>query len=143
MFKCACCKSIKEKDEFYSSKRNRSGVQSFCKECNKLWVRKRYIANKKYYDDKNRETRRNNQVYVLNFLRSHPCVACGENDPIVLDFDHIEKKLLSVSKMVTKLWSIKKIQEEIDKCQILCSNCHRRKTAKDFNYFRNIGSTPF
>lgn len=68
------------------------------------------------------------QQYVLAYRKSHPCVDCGESDPIVLDFDHLHNKDRSISEAVKRGWSIERLQREIDKCQIRCANCHRRKT---------------
>lgn len=60
------------------------------------------------------------------------CAICGEKDPIVLDFDHInqQEKCCSVSALIGK--SETRLCTEIAKCQILCANCHRRKTSKQF-----------
>lgn len=75
--------------------------------------------------------RNRNKQYLLEYLQKHPCIMCGESDPVVLEFDHIDSstKLQDVSAMATKMhFSLKRIIEEIAKCQVLCCNCHRRKT---------------
>lgn len=64
---------------------------------------------------------------------------CGESDPIVLDFHHRHGKDRAVSRMIADGLAISTIQSEIDKCDVLCSNCHRRVTAKERGWFR--GST--
>lgn len=74
--------------------------------------------------------------YVLNYLVSHPCVDCGESDPVVLDFDHQKGKIDNVSDLIKNRNSIELIAKEIDKCVIRCANCHRRKTAKDFGWYK-------
>lgn len=64
------------------------------------------------------------------YLESHPCIACGESDPIVLEFDHrvhADKKF-SIGDAAKKTISIKRLMSEIAKCDVLCANCHRRKT---------------
>ena len=75
--------------------------------------------------------------YVWNYLAQHPCVICGEPDPVVLEFDHINGKQESISRLITNAVSIERLQQEIDRCQVLCSNCHARKTAKERGWFRN------
>ena len=77
------------------------------------------------------------KTFILNYLQSHPCIACGETDPVVLEFDHREPsdKLWSVCEAVRLRVSIKTLEREIAKCDVLCANCHRRKTAKDFGYY--------
>lgn len=90
-------------------------------------------AQQRKHKDKNRLKQR---LLIYNFLLEHPCVQCGETDPIVLDFDHLDpkEKSFNVSKAINH--SGKGIIKEMEKCQVLCANCHRRKTAKQFNHFR-------
>ena len=75
--------------------------------------------------------RERNRKYLVDFLMKNPCVVCGEDDIVVLEFDHIDPstKKFNVSRMVSSQHhSIATIQKEIEKCQVLCANCHRRKT---------------
>ena len=98
------------------------------------WHRDYYARTKetrielKRADQKRQRTR--NRLFIFEYLASHACVDCGEKDPIVLDFDHLHSKIKDVSDMSSSGWSIRKIQEEIDKCEVRCSNCHRRITHK-------------
>ena len=75
--------------------------------------------------------------FIFSIKLGNPCEMCGESDPIVLEFDHIDPKTKShnVSEMVKLGYSIKSIINEVEKCRLLCANCHRRVTAKDFSYF--------
>lgn len=58
------------------------------------------------------------------------CDDCGERDPIVLDWHHARgRKDFSVGRGVHNM-SRAKLQREIDKCIVLCANCHRRRHAK-------------
>jgi hypothetical protein len=52
---------------------------------------------------------------------------------IVLEFDHLSNKTYNVSSLIIGR-SISTIEREIEKCQVLCSNCHRRKTAIEQNW---------
>lgn len=70
------------------------------------------------------------QGVILKHLGSHPCIDCGEGDPVVLEFDHVRgKKKMNVSRMV-KTCGLVTLNEEIAKCDVRCANCHRRVTAK-------------
>jgi len=82
-----------------------------------------------------RATAEVNRARILEYLRLHPCVDCGEADPIVLEFDHRENKKAAIGEMFcTYSWSAMK--REIEKCDVRCVNCHRRKTARDFKWTR-------
>lgn len=74
---------------------------------------------------------------LFEYLSDKKCIDCGETDPIVLDFDHIDKntKFKSVSQMLCGHYCWERILEEIQKCEIRCANCHRRRTYKQFNCF--------
>ena len=53
------------------------------------------------------------------------CVKCGYNKCYAaLDFHHLANKHLSINSAVSKRWSWTRIQKEIDKCIVLCKNCH-------------------
>ena len=58
------------------------------------------------------------------------CVGCGLEDEVVLEFDHIDRKSKSflLSAVGTK-WS--RLLEEAKKCQLLCANCHTKKTKSE------------
>lgn len=73
---------------------------------------------------------------VLVYLSTHPCVDCGESDPIVLEFDHRDPttKKFDVCTGINHGYSQKAIMEEIPKCDVRCANCHRRKTAEQVGY---------
>ena len=120
--RCYYCKIDKERIDFRKNCTKKDGLSSACKVCSDL------IKNNKI---------RENQEFVFQYLKLSSCVDCGNTDPVVLDFDHIHgEKKMSISKMIYKIRSRKKIIDEIDKCMVRCANCHRTKTAKDFNYFR-------
>jgi hypothetical protein len=74
---------------------------------------------------------------ILNFLLDHPCEICGESDPVVLEFDHIDRetKTKDVSKYLSGHAGWDKIKSEIDKCRVLCANCHKRHTYKQLNHW--------
>jgi hypothetical protein len=75
------------------------------------------------------------QVWILNYLKEHPCVDCGETDPVVLVFDHCRgKKLRDVTGLISM--STKTILREIKKCDVVCANDHARRTAKRANTIR-------
>lgn len=75
---------------------------------------------------------------VWDYLKNHPCVHCGETNPVLLEFDHIsqEDKVDSVSRLVKNGYSESTVFREIAKCQVLCANCHRLRTAQQLGWYR-------
>ena len=64
---------------------------------------------------------------------------CGESDPIVLDFDHSKgrRKRAAIADLVrggALRWGT--ILREIEKCEVRCANCHRRRTATELGWYR-------
>jgi 5-methylcytosine-specific restriction endonuclease McrA len=73
--------------------------------------------------------------YLVTYLREHPCVDCGEDDPVVLEFDHLRDKKFSISEgLQGRRWQ--DVLDEIAKCEVVCANCHRRRTAKRGGFAR-------
>lgn len=67
-----------------------------------------------------------NRRIVLEYLQEHPCIDCGNTDIRVLEFDHVRgDKIDSVSVGVKDSWSVNKLIQEINKCEIRCANCHK------------------
>ena len=139
--KCDHCKEVKEIEEFNWRYKNLGIRHNTCRECMK-WFNRRYFKGS-VHEEHLRHVRERKAVarevarqYVLNYLSTHPCVQCGESDPIVLEFHHRGNKDASVSSIVGGGWSVGRIQEEIDKCDVLCANCHRRVTMKERGWYR-------
>lgn len=108
------------------------------KESQKVSARKHYLGNvermKKRAYSFTIQARKRNKDFLKEYLSEHPCVDCGEDDVIVLEFDHVkDEKVLEVTRGANRGWSLNKIKEEINKCEIRCANCHRRATHKRKN----------
>jgi hypothetical protein len=102
---CTKCKETKSIDSF--SKKGR-GLQATCRPCQSIIAKERYRKNR---DSDIRRSVRNKRLRTLRniekmseYLRSHPCVDCGESDPIVLEFDHIRDKLYDISDIMDRSW---------------------------------------
>lgn len=61
--------------------------------------------------------------------RSEGCSRCEEDDPACLDFHHVnpDEKTKNVSALITYEPSLDRLVEEIEKCELLCANCHRKE----------------
>ena len=142
---CSICQKSKivssdrEVSEFHWKTDTR--VYSYCKECHRNYMKQHYKINKAAYVAKatrhNKEYREQAFRWLLEYYKTHPCVDCGETDPVVLEFDHRDpcEKETEVSVMVRRVLSLARIKREVAKCDVRCSNCHRRKTAREQNWF--------
>ena len=70
---------------------------------------------------------RRNLRFVHHLLAAGRCVDCGEQDMLVLEFDHVGAKRANVSRMVWNV-ALETLEAEIAECEIRCANCHRRAT---------------
>ena len=140
--KCSTCKKEKSIENFNFKIRALKLRHNQCKICTRLLVKNHYNKNKKYYlkkaQKRNLELKLEIIDYLRQFLSKRSCVDCGESDITVLEFDHNGKvpKFKAVSSLVNHGYPIKTIKQEIDKCDVRCANCHRRKTAKDFKWLK-------
>jgi hypothetical protein len=135
---CSKCGETKELAQFSA---RRSKKQPWCKECNRANARRYYQENKaRLVKDINklRKSRMHaSQQFITEYLVSNPCVDCGEADPVVLEFDHVRGQKKNVmSSLVAEGYSIRAIKDEIAKCDVVCANCHRRRTAHRGNFYK-------
>jgi lysozyme family protein len=139
--KCSHCKTLKAIQSFPIDNRIRDGHAYRCKECQKIFAKLHYQKYKHKYKANQKKNRLEKGAFIYNYKKTHPCVDCGEKDPIVLDFDHRnpEDKTGNISRMATNRTSIKNLKKEIAKCDLRCANCHRRRTAKQFGWYSYIG----
>jgi hypothetical protein len=88
-----------------------------------------YKARARAWTDQNRIRLR---VAIAQYLSAHPCVDCGESDPIVLDFDHRDPADKDFEiKGFGRCCSVSTVLAEIEKCDVRCANCHRRRTFRE------------
>lgn len=136
---CYVCKEEKPLSAFNRNKCRKDGLQTFCRDCGKARSRQYYQENKEKHKGvvnvrKRREIQRN-RAFVLECLLSNPCRVCGEADPAALEFDHLRDKENTVKNLAHNGSCLPRIQAEIEKCQVLCANCHRKKTAEEQNWY--------
>jgi hypothetical protein len=103
------------------------------KDRQKEFQRKEYSAHKDRYSERNRARRAERKKWFFdNVLKGLSCSVCGENDPVCLDFHHVDPttKEGTVSQMVNEFRSKTSILLEVSKCEVVCANCHRKIHAK-------------
>lgn len=133
---CNTCHTTKPFEKF---NRKRNGYNYQCKDCKNTHSRQYYKSNKAAQYRrvvKNKRARvAENRIKLYDYLITHPCVDCGETDPLVLEFDHQRDKRKEVTKLIYDGYSWETIQDEIAKCLVRRANCHKRKTAKEFGWW--------
>lgn len=112
MKQCSKCKELKDESKFYYKDKAKGKLQSYCKVClNKAQVVK--LQNKK--------------KLIVEYLGGK-CVDCDLVDhPCVYDCHHLEddKKDFGIAQKITR--SFEKLRPELNKCVLLCANCHRKR----------------
>lgn len=142
---CTDCKETKDESFFTLLKwTNKNGPKygrlNRCKKCqNQYTIRTRDMSShkasaRKYNQKHGNANKKKTKLAVyawLNELKSAPCVDCKQSFPsCCMDFDHRDPstKFHAISKMASKARSKKAIEDEIKKCDLVCSNCHRIRT---------------
>jgi hypothetical protein len=128
--------------------------RSYCKKCWSDYM-KAYYDSKPEKRQQNRtlandpvknKLRRTSKYDFIWKIKCGPCVDCGQKfHPFAMDFDHrpgADKKD-HVSVLTGKKMNLDVIQAEVNKCDLVCSNCHRIRTIKrlrginSFTYWSN------
>jgi hypothetical protein len=137
---CNKCGKIKRAERFHFKNKAKGILRDRCKSCWSKYHGQHYLANKATYINKamelKRKLRRENRTLLLEYLSTHPCIDCGESDPVVLEFDHVHGDKTDNVAELTRYYSWDKVAKEIMKCVVRCANCHRRKTAKQLFWYR-------
>ena len=132
---CTGCGEPKDAEDDFAWSIRGIKRHSRCNTCRAKERMQRYEKNKdaelEYKYDRQDKKREEARAYVFAYLSEHPCVDCGEYDPLVLTFDHVRgSKKMNVSQIVNQGYLVEVIQQEIDKCEVVCSNCHLRREKK-------------
>lgn len=135
---CVTCHEVKPLDAFNVRRSARDGRQPRCRDCCKAWYARNAAGHKVNTARRARKWRAETAKFLTDYFASHPCVDCGEADVRCLEFDHRPgvDKLDDVSKLIRHGYSLKRIEAEIEKCDVRCSNCHRRRTAERGGWWR-------
>jgi hypothetical protein len=130
--RCGRCGQTKPVAEYAWRRRARGQRDNYCRACRAEYKQEHYAANRDRYLA-NAQRRKKAVVgervaFLIDFFNEHPCVDCGERDPLVLEFDHLRDKCFGIAQgFRDRNWQ--SILDEIAKCDVVCANCHRRRTA--------------
>ncbi len=89
--------------------------------------KRQYQNNPAYYKESARRREREIQEFIQRQKVGLFCRRCGNSDIRVLDFHHFDSstKEVNIAQIAYKGWGKERILQEIAKCEVLCSNCHR------------------
>ncbi|MDQ3934974.1 MAG: hypothetical protein M3340_10145 [Actinomycetota bacterium] len=145
--KCYRCGEVRPVDNFAWRRKRLGQRDSFCRSCRAAYGREHYLANRQRYIDQaavsKQKIRLERTRYLVAFFENHPCVDCGEGDPIVLEFDHLDgaaKSFCIGESLLRHTWDA--VLAEMAKCEVVCANCHRRRTARRRGSLRAVLTEP-
>lgn len=126
---CSKCGKLKEDSEFFWKNKEKGILHSYCKECKRELDRMSYSSNSHNRRERIRERQKRVQIelkeYVTELKKTLCCTICGESRWYTLDFHHLGDKEYTIAALIKQGCSIETLKDEISKCQVVCSNCHR------------------
>lgn len=122
---CQKCLIDKNVNSFGVKLNNKT--QSYCKECQRAYQKIWYSKNRKHKINQSIKNKQKHYNWYRQFKQKLKCELCDENHPACLEFHHKDRKekLFNISSAVSD-YGKNKLLSEISKCQILCSNCHKK-----------------
>ena len=138
---CGRCRQSRPISDFAWRRQARGQRDNYCRPCRAAYKREHYLANRQRYIA-NAGRRKQALViertaYLIALFRERPCTDCGETDPLVLEFDHLGRKNFNIATgLRSRNWQ--SILAEIDICDVVCANCHRRRTALRAGFARAV-----
>jgi pimeloyl-ACP methyl ester carboxylesterase len=136
---CCTCRRPLPLTEFNKRRAAKDGLQSRCRDCSRQWYARNRVAHKANVARRNARHRRSMHEKLATYLAEHPCVDCGETDLRCLEFDHRDRatKTANIARLLQNFSSWAVILAEIEKCDVRCANCHRRRTSSQFSTWRH------
>lgn len=88
-----------------------------------------YQRHKEKILEKNKERQKRILEWYREYKTNLGCADCGERHPACLEFHHKDRsdKSYTIARVISRASSVKAIMKEIDKCELLCANCHRKR----------------
>jgi hypothetical protein len=123
---CSVCGMVKGRDGFQASIWKNCHRRGRCRAC----LSERSKLSYHNGGEKQRmESARQRRMAVVNAIKAERgCRDCKEHDPACLDFHHRDpsQKSKGIGTLVCGMTNVQRILEEVAKCDVICSNCHRK-----------------
>ena len=137
--RCSGCQNFLDLSHFNRNRTARDGRQAYCRSCFAAWHQRNKAIHNAQIHARNKRVQKRMQDQLLEYLRVHPCVDCGEEDVLVLEFDHLRDKTANIAYLI-RCGSWDRVVDEIAKCEVVCANCHRRRTLRRAGAYRYLAS---
>lgn len=125
MKKCSNCKNKLSLENFSTDRSRKDGFSHICKNCRV---------------GKNKSFRKKNRNFLLE-IKKLGCSFCTEKNPVCIDFHHKnEDTKVDGIAIMKKSYGFSKLKTEIEKCILVCANCHRKIHAKQLVIPENFQS---
>jgi hypothetical protein len=122
---CSCCKKEKDISDFNFRNKNKRKRFEYCKKCHSIRMKEDYKRHKEGYLFKKKVNSAKAKERFTEFKKTLKCSKCGyDKCPDAIDFHHIDSSVKE-NNISNLRESWEKLMEEIKKCVVLCSNCHR------------------
>ncbi len=137
---------LKKLDLFTRYVRGREATTHKCTSCGEVnessFYKGRKRACKKCVNQNDTIIKRNRKIAAIHHMGGR-CVDCGYNRYYgALDFHHLDKSTKE-GQIKFGNWGMSRILKELEKCVLLCSNCHReRHGEEDYGWCRERESNP-
>jgi hypothetical protein len=127
---CMSCKQTLPVSSFTKNRTKADGLHHTCRECKREHQRRWYEGHRQEHYTRVRTAKRRYQQELRDTKDNKPCTDCGMVFPyFVLDWDHVPGgiKIGNVSTFYRHA-ATKKYRDEVEKCELVCANCHRYRT---------------
>lgn len=123
---CSKCSEDLPLDRFNKNKTKKDGYQYYCKECQAKATKVHYENNKSDYRGRVSTHRVEVRKMIDDIKSKSSCKICEENHPACLQFHHSDPSVKDFEIGKCRSFSKEKILQEIEKCEVLCANCHAK-----------------
>lgn len=127
---CTSCKEEKPLSDYLFRSKEKGTYHSSCRECYKKIRRRSYLKRNGESDKKrSKRNRQKNREWFKEYKDGLSCIRCSEDHPSCIVFHHSDpvEKYENVSTMVSEGYGKERILNEINKCIVLCPNCHSKE----------------
>lgn len=131
------CKKCGLRKPFTDFHKNRDSYKTKCKDCcseiAKSYNKDRIVAMN---EQRIAAIREPNRLFIRLYLKDRSCVDCGEDNWLVLEFDHVRGEKVHQVSYLMNSHSVEVVAEEVAKCDVVCGNCHKLRTMKRLGSWR-------